>query len=1004
MDFCEVIHSSRIVVRLGMSGWVAASQGYIFSQLVEDDLTNQNSFSSNRSFQYNPNNNYNNNSCNVCNFKISKCGKSNCKTCNILNLSHTFISSVTGRRYHTSSREDLSCATTNVVYLLECDLCHLQYVGQTVTSLRDRMSGHRSGINKDQGSKVFYDHFKNSVCGGWGYKVQIIQKMIGTGRKMGVSKNKTRLDIDQAARTLREKCETAWMTELRTVFPYGFNERCGGRDWRVRGENDLVGRKLFKKLGHFLSNKKRAKKVHRPQVSAESSLDQIHHSCECNGPGLISCACVLNYSRQLVESLRKTQAKNLGALISEILYKGDSNKKFLPQYYEAILDMIDSKFSKGSLDQSASKSKPAIIFPVFFRHKIIQDVGLGRMFRDTALLEAIPKDTFNKVPTVVYKLGSTVRGYIFNYRQAIQDLDVDDFIANYNNTSCQCQNPKNSKFIDPHHRHIITGDLSIVEHNDLRKIMTLGPNFREQPDVLSPKIILRGIKKDLEGGIQKWAKSENMPIEAFQEWKIKCLEMVRIRLNKIFYQNKNKNSDCSVFGRRDVRSYLESFHKDFVITSIDKTTSNVGVVCKKFYIKNILEECGLWPGRESQTYEIPRQGERAIQQKLKSGVKMFGADKLEGTYEGLPFIYATIKMHKSPVKFRYIISSCKCITKPLARVAMLGMKQVQRQNEIYCNAMRRYTGINMYFITDNFQRIASDIAHINARTKAKAVSTYDFTSLYTNIKHEDLIANLEWYIDCAFKGAQIKGKTNLAIYSHSANWVKNPHGNTLAHCAGGFKALVKFLITNAYFKCGSKILRQKIGIPMGVDPAPQFANGHLHFYEFKFQKEHLYTNYAVAKSLNHTFRYIDDISPLNDNGVFEKYKSKIYPADLELNRENVGYNSASVLEMDIKIVREKFIIDVFDKRDKFNFEVFRYPSILSNIPDSTLYNVFYSQIVRFSRVCNNKDGFISALKTLKGRVISKGAKNSRLLATFNKFWKKYNVNYISRTEIIEQVF
>ena len=46
------------------------------------------------------------------------------------------------------------------------------------------------------------------------------------------------------------------------------------------------------------------------------------------------------------------------------------------------------------------------------------------------------------------------------------------------------------------------------------------------------------------------------------------------------------------------------------------------------------------------------------------------------------------------------------------------------------------------------------------------------------------------------------------------------------------------------------------------------------------------SNYGVAKSLNHTFRFIDAISPINDKENFEKYNSQIYPSDLELNKEN----------------------------------------------------------------------------------------------------------------------
>ena len=108
--------------------------------------------------------------------------------------------------------------------------------------------------------------------------------------------------------------------------------------------------------------------------------------------------------------------------------------------------------------------------------------------------------------------------------------------------------------------------------------------------------------------------------------------------------------------------------------------------------------------------------------------------------------------------------------------------------------------------------------------------------------------------------------------------------------------------------------------------------------------------------------------------------------------------------MQIDIIGDKFQVNVYDKRDSFDFQVFRYPSIYSNIPDKTLYNVFFSQLVRFSRVCNNMDGLISAIKTLKGRVLAKGAKKKLLLATFNRFWGKYNVNYANKADVIKNTF
>ena len=53
---------------------------------------------------------------------------------------------------------------------------------------------------------------------------------------------------------------------------------------------------------------------------------------------------------------------------------------------------------------------------------------------------------------------------------------------------------------------------------------------------------------------------------------------------------------------------------------------------------------------------------------------------------------------------------------------------------------------------------------------------------------------------------------------------------------------------------------------MGTDPGPFIANSHLHEYEFDFQCKNQKSNYKLGKNLNYTFRYIDDVTPINDNG------------------------------------------------------------------------------------------------------------------------------------------
>ena len=77
-------------------------------------------------------------------------------------------------------------------------------------------------------------------------------------------------------------------------------------------------------------------------------------------------------------------------------------------------------------------------------------------------------------------------------------------------------------------------------------------------------------------------------------------------------------------------------------------------------------------------------------------------------------MYSLPKMHKNPVKFRYIVSSKNCPIKPIAKASTLGLKLCQTQHFYYCRAIRNYTGINRFFITENFQKTTDDIEYINS--------------------------------------------------------------------------------------------------------------------------------------------------------------------------------------------------------------------------------------------------------------------------------------------------
>ena len=82
---------------------------------------------------------------------------------------------------------------------------------------------------------------------------------------------------------------------------------------------------------------------------------------------------------------------------------------------------------------------------------------------------------------------------------------------------------------------------------------------------------------------------------------------------------------------------------------------------------------------------------------------------------------------------------------------------------------------------------------------------------------------------------------------------------------------------------------------MGLDPAPFLANLFLAYYEIHFIDRLRKTDYCRTKKFLNTYRFIDDLTPLDDNGEFDRSKSEIYPQELECKKENDGLLDATFL-------------------------------------------------------------------------------------------------------------
>ena len=93
---------------------------------------------------------------------------------------------------------------------------------------------------------------------------------------------------------------------------------------------------------------------------------------------------------------------------------------------------------------------------------------------------------------------------------------------------------------------------------------------------------------------------------------------------------------------------------------------------------------------------------------------------------------------------------------------------------------------------------------------------------------------------------------------------------------------------------------------------------------------------------------MDDILNIN-NVYFENMVSQIYPSELQLNKANASDTEAAFLDLHLSISNGIVSTKIYDKRDDFDFEIVNFPFLDGDVPRSTSYGVYISQLIRFAR-------------------------------------------------------
>ncbi|CAH1252831.1 CDK7 [Branchiostoma lanceolatum] len=134
------------------------------------------------------------------------CGRK-CLTCTYVRKSKDFQSHRTSRRY--TIRAHITCRTRNIIYMIQCKKCGIQYVGETGQTLANRMNGHRSSIKTDKDTPIAA-HFNQPSHTVADMEVVGLEKL-AYGR------------TEDLTRQRRLSRESYWIHQLRTLHPEGLN-------------------------------------------------------------------------------------------------------------------------------------------------------------------------------------------------------------------------------------------------------------------------------------------------------------------------------------------------------------------------------------------------------------------------------------------------------------------------------------------------------------------------------------------------------------------------------------------------------------------------------------------------------------------------------------------------------------------------------------------------------------------------------------------------------------
>ena len=116
---------------------------------------------------------------------------------------------------------------------------------------------------------------------------------------------------------------------------------------------------------------------------------------------------------------------------------------------------------------------------------------------------------------------------------------------------------------------------------------------------------------------------------------------------------------------------------------------------------------------------------------------------------------------------------------------------------------------------------------------------------------------------------------------------------------------------------------------------------------------------------------------------------QIYPSELQFNKAYTNDTKAAFLDLHFSIS-----YDIV-----FDFEIFNFPFLDGDVPRSTSYGVYISQLIRFAGASSHVADFNTRNKLLTQKLLKQSYWDHKLHKTFSKFYRQC-YDLVSKFQIV----